>query len=400
MSIKLTPAYVKRILKKPKASVIQEDNLYLQIGSGKTKKIHAHFYWVEHGKREYRKLGVLRAESTAKECDLIQHEYRDLLSNWERGISPALLEKQTTLQRQHQEDELKRLEALKTVNEIWVGYFEKHLEGKSSANTRRYNYEKHIQKQVGDRPADNVDHQTLIDLVHQASKNGYEAGNTVSTTLATIGKYGYANGFLSNPRNYEGLPSNPKVRRSRVATDRELARLLTRGSVLIKAGIFLGQRAWNHLLLEWEEIDGDWLTIPPHKFKTRRHHQVYLSSTVHELFEESRLRFEEGHRNFDSIWIFAGQQGKYASVVTGHRDFKRTNVQSVQRKSEPISLEMRDIRRSCYTFVEEKFGQVVAGAIAGHKQDAMHRVYGQYDYQKEKQEAMLEWEKHLLNLMN
>ena len=128
-------------------------------------------------------------------------------------------------------------------------------------------------------------------------------------------------------------------------------------------------------------------------------HRVYIAPTVHELFEESRARFEEGHRNFDSVWIFAGNQGKCVSTTTGHRDFKRTNVQSVQRKSEPVGLEMRDLRRTCYTFVEQNFNQVIAGAIAGHKQDAMHRVYGQYDYEKEKQEAMLEWERHLLNLM-
>ena len=398
MPITLSPAYIKKLLKQPPGTVVREANLYLEVGTGKKKVVHVRFYYKKPG-RKYRKLGTLDAESTAQHCKIIYADYIDMYTNWNRGISPDLVDKQTEIEQQHKEDELRRIDALKTVNEIWVDYFEKHLEGKSSADTRRYSYEKHIQKQIGDRPADNVDHQTLIDLVHQASTHGYEAGNTVSTTLAAIGKHGYVNGFLSNPRNYEGLPSNPKVRRSRVATNRELARLLTRGSVLIKAGIFLGQRAWNHLLLEWEEVDGDWLTIPPHKFKTRRHHQVYLSATVHELFEESRLRFEEGHRNFDSIWIFPGQQGKCASAVTGHRDFKRTNVQSVQRKSEPVSLEMRDIRRSCYTFVEEKFGQVVAGAIAGHKQDAMHRVYGQYDYQKEKQEAMLAWEQHLLGLM-
>lgn len=80
---------------------------------------------------------MLRTDSTAKECDYIQHEYRDLLSNWERGMSSALLEKQTALQRQHQKDELKRLDALKTADEIWSDYFNKRLEGKSSASTRR-----------------------------------------------------------------------------------------------------------------------------------------------------------------------------------------------------------------------------------------------------------------------
>ena len=60
---------------------------------------------------------------------------------------------------------------------------------------------------------------------------------------------------------------------------------------------------------------------------------------------------------------------------------------------------MQDLRRTCYTFIEQKSGPVISGAVAGHTKDAMGRVYGQYEYEKEKQEAMLEWEKDLLNLM-
>ena len=380
--------------------MIQEDNLYLQVGSGKTKVIHAHFYWVEHGGREYRKLGRLRVDSTAKECEEIQQDYLEYLSNWHRGVSPKFIERQTEIERQHQDDEIRRNAALKTVDQIWQDFYDKRLEGKASAPTRRYNYGKHIQKQIGSRPADQVNRQILIKLIHDSSKNGYSAGNTTCQILSTIGNYGFDNGFLSDSRSWSKLPKNPSLPRTRVATDKELARLLNKGSVLVRGGMFLGQRAWNHLKLEWEEIEGDWLTIPPHKFKTRVHHRVYITQTAHELFEESRERFEEGHGNFDSEWIFpGGKSGQHVDVSTAWRDFKNIDVRSVQRKSEPVSFRMQDLRRTCYTFVEKNFGQVVAGAIAGHSKDAMHRVYGQYDYEKEKQEAMLEWERHLLNLM-
>ena len=119
MSIKLTPAYIKRLLKKPSRTAIRESNLHIEVGTGKTKLIHLRFYWREHGTQKYRKLGSLGSNCTAKLCEAIQEEYLDLFSNWQRGISPELIEKQTDIQRQHQKEKLPCQADLKTVDEIW-----------------------------------------------------------------------------------------------------------------------------------------------------------------------------------------------------------------------------------------------------------------------------------------
>jgi len=400
MPITLSPAYIKKLLKQSPGTVVREANLYLEVGTGKKKVVHARFYYKNPG-RKYRKLGTLDADCTAQHCKTIHADYIEMYTNWNRGISPDLVDKQTAIEHQRKEDELTRIDALKTVDQIWVDYFERRLEGKASADTRRYSYEKHIQKQIGDRPADYVDHQTLINLIRDASTNGDSAGNTTCQILGVIGHYGFENGFLSDDKNWRKLPKNPSPQRTRVATEKELAWLLNKGSVLIKPSICLGQRAWQHLKIEWEEIDGDWLNIPASKMKMDRAHRVFITTTVHDLFQESRERFSKDHPNYDSHWIFAGKKtGDPVRVETGSKQFHLTNVQSVQRKSEKVTLRMQDLRRTCYTFIEQKFSPVISGAVAGHTKDAMGRVYGQYDYEKEKKEAMLEWEKHLLNLMN
>jgi hypothetical protein len=89
------------------------------VGTGKTKLIHLRFYWREHGTQKYRKLGSLGGNCTAKQCDAIQEEYLDLFSNWNRGISPELIEKQANIQRQYEDEKLQRQAALRTVDEIW-----------------------------------------------------------------------------------------------------------------------------------------------------------------------------------------------------------------------------------------------------------------------------------------
>jgi len=113
VAIKLTPAYIKRLLKKPSRTAIRDTNLHVEVGTGKTKLIHLRLYWREHGTQKYRKLGSLGANCTAKQCDAIQEEYLDLFSNWNRGISPELIENQTDIQRQHQEEQLQRQAVLK-----------------------------------------------------------------------------------------------------------------------------------------------------------------------------------------------------------------------------------------------------------------------------------------------
>lgn len=401
MSIKLTPAYIKRLLKKPSGTAIRESNLHIEVGTGKTKLIHLRFYWREHGTQNYRKLGALGANCTAKQCDAIQEEYLDLFGNWHRGISPALIEKQANIQRQYEEEKLQRQAALKTVDEIWRDFYDRRLADKASADTRRYSYEKHIKPHIGNSAAEHVGHQTLIDLIRKASTYGDTAGNTTCQILGTIGNYGFENGFISDDKNWRKLPKNPSTQRTRVATPKELAWLLNKGSVLVKPSVFLGQRAWQHLKIEWEEIDGDWLNIPASKMKMDRAHRVFITASVHDLFQEARERLPKDHPNYDSHWVFAGNKsGNAVRVETACKQFRETNVRSVQRKSEKITLRMQDLRRTCYTFIEQKFSPVISGAVAGHTKDAMGRVYGQYDYEKEKQEALLEWEKHLLNLMN
>ena len=71
-----------------------------------------------------------------------------------------------------------------------------------------------------------IDHQTLINVIRDASTNGDSAGNTTCQILGVIGNYGFENGFLSDDKNWRNLPKNPSQQRTRVATDKELAVLL------------------------------------------------------------------------------------------------------------------------------------------------------------------------------
>ena len=61
-------------------------------------------------------------------------------------------------------------------------------------------------------------------------------------------------------------------------------------------------------------------------------------------------------------------------------------------------LQLRDFRRTLYTFNEKHFNTYVAGAVAGHKKKGVQAVYGRYEYDDEKINAMKKWEQYLNKL--
>ncbi|MGE4633969.1 MAG: hypothetical protein AAEI92_01280, partial [Arenicellales bacterium] len=61
--MQINRATVTRLLKRKPASKEMVDNLYAQVGSGKRKSIHFHFYWTEFGERQYRKIGSANANT-------------------------------------------------------------------------------------------------------------------------------------------------------------------------------------------------------------------------------------------------------------------------------------------------------------------------------------------------
>ena len=146
--------------------------------------------------------------------------------------------------------------------------------------------------------------------------------------------------------------------------------------------------------MEWVDFDPErknWLEIPEYKYKTGINHRVYIAPTVFQLIGKHPRNIVA--RN--TQWCWGGYSASHISSTWVWDRWKELNMEQVQRKSEPTSLQMRDFRRTFSTWIEKRHRYELVGAVAGHKKIGVGRIYGRYEYEPEKQDVMLEWEEYL-----
>ena len=138
-------------------------------------------------------------------------------------------------------------------------------------------------------------------------------------------------------------------------------------------------------------IKDGWLEITPDEYKTDIYHRVYLTKTVQQLMKKSTSRGDS------DIFVWAGYNGRCISEAKAHESFHKIGLGEI-KEPHLASLQLRDFRRTLYTFNERHFNTDVARAVAGHKKTGMADVYGRYQYDEEKIKAMKKWEQYLNKL--
>ena len=91
--MQITPTLIKELLnRRPGSKPVRENNLWIEIGTGKTRKLHFRFYWVRAGVQYYHKIGQLTANSPLSEIKRISDAYLQLYDSYIQGITPDSLE--------------------------------------------------------------------------------------------------------------------------------------------------------------------------------------------------------------------------------------------------------------------------------------------------------------------
>ena len=132
------------------------------------------------------------------------------------------------------------------------------------------------------------------------------------------------------------------------------------------------------------ELEGDWWTIPPERNeKGKRHHRVYLSGLAKELVGDY------------SGYVFPTPK----KAGSGH-----LSLIAVQSLARAINKGPRwtphDLRRTARTQMS-RLGvrREYAEAVLNHAKEGMVKVYDQYEYDREKKEALTLWGAELLRLV-
>ena len=393
--MQINRATVTRLLKKKAASKEMQDNLYAQVGSGKRMVIYFRFYWTEFGERQYRKIGSANADTPASTLKELNAHYLQMLGRYQQGISPSDTDRMMSRAEKAEQSEKERLASRVTVEQIFKQYLENHLVKSSpdqyDIDLGRYN--NHIHKPLGKKFAEDVTKKQIQACVDAVVDKGYEPqAHYIAEYIKRVWIYAIDAGHEDlSERVVTRIKKPKKPKREREATEEELRLILKYGDPVIKAMLYMGQRVSDTRTMRKANVKDNWLEITPDEYKTDIYHRVYLTKTVQRLMKESTSRSQS------DVFVWAGYNGNCISGAKTHEAFHKIGLDEI-KEPHLDPLQLRDFRRTLYTFNEKHFNTYVAGAVAGHKKKGVQAVYGRYEYDDEKIEAMREWEKYLNKL--
>ena len=393
--MQINRATVTRLLKKKAASKEMQDNLYAQVGSGKRMVIYFRFYWTEFGERQYRKIGSANADTPASTLKELNAHYLQMLGRYQQGISPSDTDRMMSRAEKAEQSEKERLASRVTVEQIFKQYLENHLVKSSpdqyDIDLGRYN--NHIHKPLGKKFAEDVTKKQIQACVDAVVDKGYEPqAHYIAEYIKRVWIYAIDAGHEDlSERVVTRIKKPKKPKREREATEEELRLILKHGDPVIKAMLYMGQRVSDTRAMRKANVKDNWLEITPDEYKTDIYHRVYLTKTVQKLMRESTSRSQS------DVFVWAGYNGNCISDAKTHEAFHKIGLDEI-REPHLEPLQLRDFRRTLYTFNEKHFNTYVAGAVAGHKKKGVTAVYGRYEYDEEKIKAMKKWEQYLNKL--
>jgi integrase len=176
------------------------------------------------------------------------------------------------------------------------------------------------------------------------------------------------------------------------------------GKQSLRLALLTGQRIGEICGMRWDEIEGDWWTIPKERSKNKIAHRVPFCPVAKSIIEDL-----SEHRKGDTVF-------------PNRRDSKRPMPPSTipqkilawlkdNEKRPTIKLEMggtkpvepftpHDLRRTCATMLGglgvSRFDQ---DRILNHSDTTMGGIYDRYRYDKEKRAALQKWEIKMLKIV-
>lgn len=245
------------------------------------------------------------------------------------------------------------------------------------------------------RKAAEISKPEIRDLLQNIMKNnGGTMSNRCLASIRKVYNFGIQNGYIdNNPALFLDRPAQ-EVSRDRFYSDLEIRQLWKAfdqcgvSGEVFKMCLSTGQRLREVSGMRWEEIDRledrkpVW-TIPKTRTKNSRTHIVPLSTLSIRILTKAK-------GNSDT-WVFPSPLGLDQPVTIGNR-----NRKSVRDKSDIDDFRPHDLRRTVQTNITKLgFPRFFADRLLNHVEGGVGQIYDQYDYSKEKTEAMNGWSERL-----
>lgn len=280
------------------------------------------------------------------------------------------------------------------IGESFAEVAEHYLEIYSAReHSKNWHYEirrvlnKRILPAFGSKPTASIRRRDIVGLLDKAANSGPASANQVRAILSGI--FGWAvNRDLAEFNPVQGIKKVGKSRpRERVLTDSEIKLVwaacekdATPISISTQLVLVTAQRGGEVRALRWEQIDGDWWTIP--RTKAGRSHRVFLSPLAHELLE--RLEKTGGY-------CFPASTGTSGYLVRPYKALYR-----LRDLSGIHDWTIHDLRRTAATQMASMgIRREVLRQVLGHADHSVTGIYDRASYDEDKKRAMIGWDARL-----
>jgi integrase len=149
------------------------------------------------------------------------------------------------------------------------------------------------------------------------------------------------------------------------------------------------QRGAEVMCIEWNEIDGNWWTIPGDKAKNGLAHRVPLTAFALGILDDIRSAYGE------SRYVFESPKRPGKPIRNPQKALERI------QKATGIDFVGHDLRRTVASHITGmRIPRLTVKKILNHVEREVTAVYDRHSYDAEKREALEAWSKRLQVLVS
>jgi len=403
--MKFSDKYIENLKPQDKITDVRENNGFgiRVLPSG--VKTWFFIYRID-GKRRFMNLGHYPGISLSE----ARRKYRTAYNLFEQGKDPAALEEQAAEARRK----------AYTVADLVQEYIERHAKRfKRSWEADERLLNKEIVPVWGKRKAEDVKKRDVTLLLESIVDRGSPAmSNQVMKVIRKMFNFAVERDILQHTPLTGVKALAPNNSRERALTEAEIRTLwsnLDKSAMSdeiqrsLKLILITAQRPGEVAGMHSGEIDGRWWTIPADRAKNGRTHRVYLTDLALEIIGDTEGKdfifpcpHKEKQKPIEAHALPVAVRRNLAFPVTDSKGkplFDKDGNPATENKLGIEHFTPHDLRRTAATFMA-KAGEMdeVIDAVLNHAKQGVIKVYNQYRYDREKQQALETWDRKIRSI--
>ena len=406
----LTDLQIKKLSPRDKRYEVPDGKgLFIRVTSTGHKSWIFRYRYGEDQKPRRMTLGNYPSVTLAK----AREEHAKALQALENGTDPGA----------KKQEEKAKFRAEPTFQDLLDEFCEKELSKSPTAKERKRLVEKDALPSWKSLKVSSIKRRHAVLLIDDVRERAPITANRLQGVLVRMFNFAAERGII-DVSPLAGMRRGKEKARARVLTDQEIKLLwkaldLERAEIdifrltklVLKAILLTGQRPGEVSRMTWDQIDGDMWIIPGELRKNDEENRIPITPMMKSLLDQAKPY------SGDSKYVFVSPRSSRYSFKKPHRakpkaeDVPMTPLalsRAISRHWTDMGFDdgterftPHDLRRTVRTRLAEiGVSDVLGERILGHKLQGVLGIYNRHNYDIEKRQALMSWERRLREILD